>query len=91
MYIYVCICIYKYIYVLICIYTRKLDNLFVYLFIYLFIYFGHISLFSHDHLRFTGQHEKGEDIFLTPLYRFHPLHRRFNISRMQRDFNPECF
>ena len=34
----------------------------------------------HEHSRFPGRQEKGEAIFVTPLYQFHPLHRYLNIS-----------
>ena len=37
---------------------------------------------SSQHSRFTGQQGKGEGIYLTPLYHFHPLHRRLDISRV---------
>ena len=37
-------------------------------------------VFFHEHSRFTGQHGKGEAIFLTPLYHFHRLHRHLDIS-----------
>ena len=42
----------------------------------LFIYFFFLSGFS-----ITGQQGKGEGIYLTPLYHFHPLHRDSDISR----------
>ena len=40
-----------------------------------------IWVFFHAHSRFTGQQGKGEGIYLTPLYQFHPLHRHLEISR----------
>ena len=42
-----------------------------------FFYLG----FFQEHSRFTGQQGKGEGIYLTPLYHFHPLHRHLDISR----------
>ena len=38
-------------------------------------------VFFHEHSRFTGQQWKGEGIYLTPLYQFHPLLRHLDISR----------
>ena len=38
-------------------------------------------VFFHEHSRFTGQHGKGEGIYLTPLYHFRPLHGHLDISR----------
>ena len=35
----------------------------------------------HEHSQFTGQQGKGEGIYLTPLYHFHPLHGRLDITR----------
>ena len=48
--------------------------------------FFSVWVFFHKHSRFTGQQGKGESIYLTPLYHFHPLHRHLDISRaiMQR-------
>ena len=40
--------------------------------------------FFHAHSRFTGQQGKGEGIYLTPLYHFHPLHRHLDIRLLQR-------
>ena len=40
-----------------------------------------IWVFFHEHSRFTGHQGKGEGIYLTPLYHFHPLHRHLDISR----------
>ena len=40
-----------------------------------------IWIFFHEHSRFTGQQGKGEGIYLTPLYHFHPPHRHLGISR----------
>ena len=48
---------------------------------YFFFFFFSIWVFFHEHSRFTGQQGKGEGIYLTPLYHFHPLHRRLDISR----------
>ena len=42
-----------------------------------FFYLGFLSSTS----RFTRQQGKGEGIYLTPLYHFHPLHRHLDISR----------
>ena len=44
-------------------------------------FFFSIWVFFHEHSLFTGQQGKGEGIFLTPLYHFHPLHRHLDISR----------
>ena len=41
-----------------------------------------IWVFFHKHSWFTEQQGKGEAIFLTPLYHFHPLHRHLDISRV---------
>ena len=38
-------------------------------------------VFFHEHSRFTGQHGKGEGIYLTPLYHFRLLHGHLDISR----------
>ena len=46
-----------------------------------FFFFFSIQVFFHEHSRFTGQQGKGEGIYLTPLYHFHPLHRHLDISR----------
>ena len=40
-----------------------------------------IWVFFHEHSRFTGQRGKGEGIYLTPLYHFHPLDGHLDISR----------
>ena len=40
-----------------------------------------ISVFFHEHPRFTGQQGKGEAISLTLLYHFHPLESHLDISR----------
>ena len=37
--------------------------------------FFSIWLYFHEYSRFTGQQGKGEGIYLTPLYHFHPIHR----------------
>ena len=42
--------------------------------------FFSLWVFFHVHSRFTGQQRKGEAIYLTPLYHFHPLHRHLDIS-----------
>ena len=44
-------------------------------------FFFSVWVFFHEHSLFTGQQVKGEGIFLTPLYHFHPLHRHLDISR----------
>ena len=44
-------------------------------------FFFSIWVFFHEHSRFTEQQGKGEGIYLTPLYHFHPLHRHLDISR----------
>ena len=44
-------------------------------------FFLFIWVFFHEHSRFTRQQGKGEGIYLTPLYHFHPLHRHLDISR----------
>ena len=46
-----------------------------------FFFFFSIWVFFHEHSQFTGQQGKGEGIYLTPLYHFHPLHRHLDISR----------
>ena len=45
-----------------------------------FFFFLYLGSFQ-EHSRFIGQQGKGEGIYLTPLYHFHPLHRHFNVSR----------
>ena len=47
---------------------------------FVFFFFS-ILVFFHEHSQFTGQQGKGEGIYLTPLYHFHPLHRHLDISR----------
>ena len=50
----------------------------------LFFFFSFFSIwvfFFHKHSRFTGQQGKGEGIYLTPVYHFHPLHRHLDISQ----------
>ena len=42
--------------------------------------FFSIWVFFHKHSRFTRLQRKGEGIYLTPLYHFHPLQRHLNIS-----------
>ena len=44
-------------------------------------FFFSMWVFFHEHSRFTGQHGKGEGIYLTPLYHFHPLPRHLDISQ----------
>ena len=44
-------------------------------------FFLSIGVFFHEHSLFTGQQEKGEGIYLTPLYHLHPLHRHLDMSR----------
>ena len=53
-----------------------------------FLFFFSIWVFFHEHSLFTGQQGKGEGIFLTPLYHFHPLHRHLDISRAIAAGNP---
>ena len=50
-------------------------------FLFFFSFFFSICVFFHRHSRFTGQQEKGEHIYLPPLYYFHPFHRHLDISR----------
>ena len=38
-----------------------------------FFFFFSIWVFFHEHSRLTGLQGKGEGIYLTPLYHFHPL------------------
>ena len=45
---------------------------------FFFFYLG----FFHKHSRFTWQQRKGEGIYLTPLYHFHPLHRQLDIIKV---------
>ena len=45
-----------------------------------FFFFFFISVFFHNHSRITELQGKGEGISLTPLYRFHVLHRHLDIS-----------
>ena len=44
-------------------------------------FFFSIWVFFHEHSRFARQQGKGEGIYLTPLYHFHPLHGHLDISR----------
>ena len=44
------------------------------------IFFFSLWVFFHEHSRFTGQQEKEEGIFLTPLYHFQPFHRHLDID-----------
>ena len=56
----------------------------LYLALHDFLCFFVLPRFSFKHSRLTGQKEqgKGEDIYLIPLYHFHPLHRHLGISRV---------
>ena len=47
--------------------------------LHIFFFFS-IWVFFHEHSRFTGQQGKGEGIYLTPLYHFHPLRGHLDIS-----------
>ena len=42
--------------------------------------FFSISVFFHEHSRFTGQQGKGKGIHLAPLYHFHPLQGHIDIQ-----------
>ena len=42
-----------------------------------------LSWFTHVQSRFTRQQGKGEAIYLTPLYHFHPLHRHLTTGWLQ--------
>ena len=53
--------------------SRQFGNIYIYIF--------SIWVFFHEHSRSTGQQGKGEGIYLTPLYHFHPLHGHLDISR----------
>ena len=44
-----------------------------------FVFFS-IWVSFHKHWRITGLQGKGKDIYLTPHYHFHPLHRYLDIS-----------
>ena len=44
--------------------------------------FFSIWVFFHKRSRSTGQQRKGEGIYLTPLYHFHPLGRHWEINRV---------
>ena len=48
-------------------------------YIYIYIYFS-IWVFFHEHSRITGLQGKGEGIYLSPHYHFHPLLRHLDIS-----------
>ena len=52
-------------------------SLYIYLYIDIFFYVGFLS---HT-FTITGQQGKGEAIYSTPLYHFHPLHRHLDIGR----------
>ena len=43
--------------------------------------FFSIWVFFYEHSRITGLPGKGEGIFLSPHYHFHPLYRHLEISR----------
>ena len=45
------------------------------------IFFFSIGVFFHDHPQITGPQGKGEGIYLTPHYHFHPLQKHLDISR----------
>ena len=45
-------------------------------------FFFSILVFFPEHSGFTWQQGKGEGIYLTPLYHFHPLHRHLDVSRV---------
>ena len=49
--------------------------------LHFFFFFNSLRVFFHDHSRITGVQGKGEDISLTPHYRFRSLHRHLDISR----------
>ena len=57
-------------------YTLKNERVYI-----VCLFFFSIWIFFHEHSQFTGQQGKGEGIYLTPLYHFHPLHRHLDISR----------
>ena len=60
-------------------------------FFYFYFYYFSTWVFFHEHSRFTGQQRKGEGIYLTPLYHFHPLHRHLDISRaITAESSPLC-
>ena len=67
-------------------YTRVLNILGLYRVLnmpeyeFCFLFFS-IWVFFHVDSRFLGQQGKVEAIYLTPLYHFHPLHRRLEICR----------
>ena len=42
-------------------------------------FFFSVWVFFHEHSQITGLQGKGEGIFLTRHYHFHPLHRHFDI------------
>ena len=44
-------------------------------------FFFSIWVFFHENSRITGLQEKGEGIFLSPRYHFHPLRGHLGISR----------
>ena len=46
------------------------------------VFFFSIWVFFHEHSRFTGQQGKGEGIYLTTVYHFHPLHRHLDIRQV---------
>ena len=44
------------------------------------VVFFSLWVFFYGHSGFTGQQGKGEGIYLTRLYQFHPIHRHLDIS-----------
>ena len=48
------------------------------LYIYIVLFY---LVFFHEHSWFTEKQGKGENILLTALHHFHPLHRHVDISR----------
>ena len=49
---------------------------------FFFFFFFSVWVFFHETSRFTWQQGKGGDIYLTPLYHFHPFHRNLDISQV---------
>ena len=45
--------------------------------------------FFQEYSQFSVEQGKGEAIFLTPLYHFHPLHRHLDVSRLVPQSNRE--
>ena len=46
-----------------------------------FCFFCSIWVFFHAHSRLAEQQGKGEAVYLTPFYYFHPLHKHLDISQ----------